>query len=117
MSKRFQSPATLSGISTKTDGSLSLRFSTQELSNEDIQTVLAFRNAFGYVLFQEQGFKDEEELKLEAIRKDTQGKSPSQRMRATIYKLWEQSGKTQVFEIYYGQMMEKMLSQLQEKIK
>ena len=116
MSRRFQVPATIEGIGTLKDGGLSIRLHSQELSGEDTLLLLGYKNSFGYMLFQEQGFKDDEDLKLEAIRKDTQGKSPSQRMRAVIYKLWEQGGRQGSFDTYYGEYMEKILNQVKEKL-
>ena len=114
--RRFQAPVTIEGIGTLKDGGLSIRLHSQELSANDTLTLLGFKNSFGYMLFQEQEFKDDEELKLEAIRKDTQGKSPSQRMRAVIFKLWEQGGRQGNFDTYYGEVSERIINQLKDKL-
>lgn len=60
-SKVFQSPATLDGIMPRKDGTMSLRFVTQELSADEKAMLMdKFFNQFGYVLFKENAFKDEE---------------------------------------------------------
>lgn len=115
MNKRFQVAATLEGISTLKDGGASVRFHTQELNNDDKSILFDFANSFGHLLFSANEVK-EDELKLEAIRKDTVGKSPSQRMRAVIFKLWEQNGRKGDFDTYYGTLMESLLNQLKEKL-
>lgn len=115
-SRRFQTPATLGGISTKSDGSLSLRFSTQEMNDEDIQTILKYRNAFGWLLFQEQEHKAED-IELEAVRRDTGGKSPSQRLRNSLYVLYQQSTDQSItFEQYYAQQMEKVIENVKSRL-
>ena len=45
-------------------------------------------------------------------------KSPSQRLRAVLYKLWENSDKTTYpeFELYYKGKMERIIDTLKEKI-
>ncbi len=86
------------------------------MSDTEALVLLGFKNGFGHFLFQEEEFKSDEELKLEAIRKDTQGKSPSQRMRNVIYCLWEQAGAPGVFDTYYGKKMEQMINQLKDKL-
>lgn len=113
--RRFQVPATLEGVSTLKDGGASVRFHTQELTDDDKVTLFGFSNAFGYMLFAEQPI-NEDELKLELIRKDTAGKSPSQRIRGVIFRIWEQNGKSGNFETYYGETMERIINQLKEKL-
>jgi len=115
MSKRFQVAATLEGISTLKDGGASVRFHTQELSNDDKTTLFDFANAFGHLLFSSNPI-NEKELKLEAVRKDTRGKSPSQRQRNVIFRLWEQSNSNTDFDTYYDQVMESVINQLKEKL-
>lgn len=115
MNKTFKVGATMEGVSTLKDGGVSLRFHTQELSNEDKTLAFNFQQGFGWLLFQEQDYKADE-LELDQIRKDTAGKSPSQRMRSVLYLLYKQSGQSVPFENYYGQQMERILDQLKDRL-
>lgn len=115
MNKTFKVGATLEGVSTLKDGGLSVRFHTQELSDEDKTTAFGFQQGFGWLLFQEQDYKSDE-LELDQIRKDTGGKSPSQRMRNVLYLLYKQSGQVIPFEVYYGQQMERIIDQLKDRL-
>lgn len=115
MGKTFKVGATLEGVSTLKDGGVSLRFHTQELSAEEKTVAFNFQQGFGWLLFQEQDYKSED-LELAEIRKDTNGKSPSQRMRSVMYLLYKQSGQSVPFEVYYGNQMELILNQLKDRL-
>ena len=43
-------------------------------------------------------------------------KTPSQKMRAVIFRLWEQSGKKVDQDEYYEIVMEKLIEQLKSKL-
>ena len=51
-------------------------------------------------------------------QENKEGKSASQRLRAVLYRIWEQSDKTTYpeFELYYRAKMERIIEQLKEKI-
>ena len=114
--KTFKVPATLEGVSTLKDGGLSISFHTQELGSEDKTKAFEFQQAFGWLLFQEQDYR-QDELDLDEIRKDTGGKSPSQRMRSVLFILYKESGQSVPFETFYANYMDKMIEQLKDKIK
>lgn len=115
MSKTFQIPAVLEGITALKDGGLSIRFHTQEASDQDKLVAMKFFQKFGWLLFSEQEHDDSQEL--EQIRKYTGGKTPSQRLRAVIYIEYQQSGKTDLtFEQYYAQKMEKFIGYVKQNL-
>lgn len=110
MGKTFQIPAILEGITALKDGGLSIRFHTNEASDEDKLIAMKFFQKFGWMIFSEQE-QDEKTLILEDIRRDTGGKSPSQRLRATIFVAYQQSGKTDItFEEFYARRMEQHIN-------
>lgn len=90
--RTFKVPATLEGVSTLKDGGVSMRFHTQELTAEEKTLAFGYQTGFGWLLFQE---KDDyqNDIDLGEIRKDTGGKSPSQRMRSVLYLLWMKRGR------------------------
>lgn len=117
MSNPIQVAATIEGVSTLKDGGLSVRMHTQELSTAEKTVVLDYQGKFGHFLFAEQEF-NEEELELDAIRKDVGGKSPSQRLRSVLYVAYKDKGDTSLsFEQYYGQQMERFIDRVKSTLK
>lgn len=117
MSKPIQVPATLSGVSTLKDGGVTIRFQTQELTASEKAVVFDYLDKFGWLLFAETEHQPHDIDELEAIRKDTGGKSPSQRLRAALYVLYKQQADTSIsFEQYYGQMMEKVIDNVKSRL-
>lgn len=108
--KNFQVPAILDGVSSLRDGGLSIRYHTNELTQEEKVKVMDFLQGFGWLLFSENE-QDEDSLILEDIRRDTGGKSPAQRFRAVLYVSYQQSGHTDLtFEQFYAKQMEKHIN-------
>ena len=110
----FQAPAILTSISHTTDGGLRLGFSTNELTPEDKLSAVLFHQKFGYILFKENPFQESEIPQEDAEDKT---KTPSKRLRAVLFKLYQQSGgKKEEFEIYYRQQVEKIIDHLKSKL-
>lgn len=117
MTKPIQVPATLSGVSTLKDGGVTIRFQTQELSATEKAVVFDYLEKFGWLLFAETEHNPHDIDELEAIRKDTGGKSPSQRLRGALYVLYKQTGDTSIsFEQYYSQQMEKVIDNIKGRL-
>lgn len=113
----FQVPSTLEGITLLKDGGVSIRFHTNELSTDEISAISKWFQQFGWLLFAASEH-DESVLELEQIRKDTGGKSPSQRLRAVIYIEWQQSGEHDLtFEQFYARRMEQMIGYVKRNLK
>lgn len=116
MAKTMKVQASLEGVSSLKDGSLSLRFYTNELSPEEKVTVFNLVQEFGWLLFAPQE-RSVDEIELENIRKDTGGKTPSQRLRAVLYIAYQQSGRNDLtFEQYYAQRMEALISGIKSRL-
>jgi hypothetical protein len=116
MAKVFQSPATLTGISTKVDGGLSLRFVTKELTPEETLTALEFRNTYGWVLFREDEFKPEDVPDKDA--EDDETKSPSTRLRNVLFVYWQQRKMSKGdFTTFYRREVEAIIETVKDKLK
>lgn len=102
--------ATFDRFSSRADGSFGLSFSTQE--SADVLALQSNVRSFGWLVFQENEIQDEDIPKEDA----EETKTPSQRQRAILYRLWEQSGKTGTFETYYRTQMEKIADWLKGKL-
>ena len=117
MANQVQAPAVLEGVSTLKDGGVSLRFHTQELQPDEKTNLFNRVEQFGWLLFKETEFKDDDTKELEAIRRDTGGKSPSQRLRSALYVLYQQRGdQSTTFEQFYSQQMEKVINQVKSML-
>lgn len=114
--KNFQVPAILDGVSSLRDGGLSIRYHTQELSQEEKVKVMDFLQGFGWLLFSESE-QDEESLVLDDVRRDLGGKSPSQRLRGALHVAYEQGGKELTWEQYYARQMEKYINHVKQNLR
>lgn len=112
--KVFQIPATLEGISTLKDGGCSIRFHTQEASPEDKVTLMGFQGSFGWLQFSD---SELQEIPRETINRDLSTKTPSQRLRATLFVAYQQSGRLDItFEQYYNQKMEIFIDRIKSTL-
>lgn len=107
-------PAYLTGFSSKSDGSASVRFSTQELSSEDFSTLKKYLNEFGYLMFKESVISENEIPKEEPLEDDQ--KSPSKRLKAVLFVLWKKTGEKDDFDKYYRRQMEKVIQTIKNKL-
>ena len=114
MKKTFQVSAQVMGVVPKVDGSLSLRFITQEMTNDEKVLVMNYMGSQGWLLFQENQFKEEDVPAGDAPTDEL--KSPSQRLRAVMFLLWSRRADKTDFEAYYRQHMEIIIDQLKEKL-
>lgn len=106
MSRIFQAPAILTSISYTKDGGLRLGFTTNELTDESKIIASSFYNQFGFVLFKENAFTDDEVPKENAEGKY---KSKGQHYRTVLYALWKNTGGEGDFESYYSRHMERLI--------
>ena len=109
-------PSILSGISSRKDKSYTLKFETRELRGADAAMLMDQLHSEGYLLFSPNDDLTEADVPKEKADASVSGKSPSQRQRAIIYRLWEQSGKQGDFESYYRSKMEYINDLLKEKL-
>jgi hypothetical protein len=113
MKKTIQVPAILSGVTTKVDKSLSLRFSTNEMSSEDVANLIDHQGEFGYLLFKPNQFSNDEVPKEEAA---DGSKSYSERLRSVMYLVWENKGSKESYESYRSQQMEHIIKCYKNKL-
>ena len=109
----FTAAATVTRISSTADGGLSIGLRTQELSAAEKTLCMDYHNSFGHFLFKENEFQESD------IPKQDIGdakKTPSQRLRSIMYKLYKQSGTNVDFEVYYRLEMDKINEHFKKKI-
>lgn len=110
----IKAAASLEGVSTLKDGSLSVRFHTQEISNEDKVIFMNHVQGFGWLLFDTHETLD---VPKESPHREAGEKTPSQRLRSTLYVLWQQKYSDIPFDAWYTQQMEKIINRIKEEIK
>jgi hypothetical protein len=106
-------PAYLTGFSSRADRSAGLRFTTQELDGETFKTLQELNGSFGWLLFQENPFQPSD-IPTEAA--ENPSKTPSKRLRATLYVLWTQQGSQGDFEAFYTERMNKIIDYVKAKL-
>lgn len=94
------------------DKTLKITFETNEPTGEQLIQIANGIGRFGFVAFKEDQFKEKEKEMLESLKSDfnTEGKTKSQRLRAVMYRNWEQDNLNyHVFDDYYNHKMEKII--------
>ncbi len=110
--KAIKANTIITGIRARVDGSLGLTISTPELNPEEKVAFMELQNVNCDTLFQPLG----ERVPLVEVKGETETKTSSQRLRGSIYRLWESEGKRGEFESYYKAKMEKIISWIQGQI-
>jgi hypothetical protein len=118
--KTYQLAAGLEGFRTsRGDGTIKLTFGTQELSPEMMANIHWSLNKVGWLCFSPDPFASHELEEIEKLKvefEDT-GKSPSKRLQAVFYRLWEQKPESyKVFNDYYIAQMEKLVNHFKGKL-
>lgn len=107
-------PAQLSGIKSRKDRTWRVELDTSELGEDAAQLVDIIMNEVQVVISeQEITMKDIPEVKGDSGIKE---KSPSQRLRASLYVFWEQQGKQQDWELFYLKQMNRLIDLVKEKL-
>lgn len=107
--------AIIDGVNAKKDKTLSIRLGTQELSPDDSSHLLDLMGKQIFVAF---GETDITEMEIPEVLPEMKGdKSPSQRMRGIIYKIWEKkTDKKEPFPRYYENYMFRVCELLKDKL-
>lgn len=99
---------------SKTDGSFSLAFTTQELTPEYAAEFARNLNLFGHIIFKEGDIQESEIPKDVAVDEDA--KTPSQRLRAVIFLNWKQKNDGSDFDVFYRKEINKLIEYYKGKL-
>jgi len=115
-------------VSTLADGSLRVYVGTPELSHETMVSVFSLIKKPGFVLISTNPINQDQ---IDAVEKATTNaefseKTPSQRMRGVLYKLWEKTqpktmngdGEMEYvdFDLFYKRQMNKIIDHFKTKL-
>lgn len=103
-------PAILDKVETRKDYTFKLVFMSQELSGEEGAQLFGLAHQFGWLTFAPQPEAVPEQAPARP------GKTPSQRLRAALYVLWQEQGEPGKFQSFYEMSMEKIIARVRDKI-
>jgi len=112
-------PAQLDGMRTLKDKTLKITFETQELNPQQLLEVMENLNAFGYLAFKVEPFKQDEKTLLEDLKSDIEfgGKTTSQRLKAVLFRLWQKEPEGFDTSVkHYEHHMEKVMNHFKSKL-
>lgn len=111
--KAIETQLHITSISSRADNSLRLSCVTPELSNPEKVAFMELQNINLQVFFNPLDVKVEDEVKVDRLAGE---KSPSERQRAVLFRLWEQGGKKNDFDSFYKAKMEVIIDMLKDKL-
>lgn len=109
--------ASIEEIKSRKDNTWKLSIGTQEMAPEDEAILVAMKGKEGHFVFSAQDTITEQDIPTEHLEFKGE-KTPSQRLRAILYRIWEQAPKDAKidFELFYRSRMERIIEQLKEKL-
>lgn len=113
MSKAITSEVQLTGVSTRSDGSLSLRFATPELAVDEKAAFMELQGLNLKMLLQPM---NSEPVELKDIKTELQTKTPSMRLRAVLFVAWEQANRPGEWEDFYRHKMEFYINDIKRNL-
>ncbi len=109
-------PGTITKITTMADRGLRLQVDTQELCGEDKAELMSLHEKMGVFVFSESDIQEEDIKNLPEVKIERGEKTPSQRLRGILYRLWEQEKTYKTFDDYYRSWMSNLIESLKEKL-
>lgn len=112
----FQIPSYINSLRTLVDGGNKVDIITRELNPEEMTELFRLKGKEGWFVFKENEIKQEDVKDLPDIKDEFDKKTPSQRQRDIIYRIWEMTDRKKDFQDFYLSYMEKINSWLKEKL-
>jgi len=98
------------------DGGLRLHVDTQEIENEDKALLMDLYNKLGIFVFSEVNILPEDMIELPEVKVEKGEKTPGQRLRGTLYRLWEQATTTKSSEEFYRDYVNRVIDNIKEEL-
>lgn len=121
MKQALQLKATIDGMRTLKDRSLKITIVTQELNPESSSKLLSLQNSLCDVLINDKDLTEGEIEMLQNSKWQLEDvpnfKSPSQRLRAVLFRMWEQDKNGyDDFNLFYINRMEQLIEHFKTKL-
>lgn len=111
--KAVTCPCVLSSASTRSDGSLSLKFSTPELEASEKTAFFELLNLNLKMLLQP---AEGAPVELKEVKGQFDRKTPSQRLRSLLFVVWKQTDGTGDFEDFYRRRLDDVIEMFKNKL-
>jgi len=109
-------PASITKVTTMRDKTVRVQVDCQEIPSEHMAELFDLNDKLGYFFFHEKPLKEIDTSTLPEIKLEDWEKPPSQRQRAVIFRIWEQTDRKQTFEVFYRDQMERIIEWLKQKL-
>lgn len=112
-------PSVLETVSTRRDNTLKLVFGTNELPPSIVSNLFSQHNKYGFLMFKDQDFNPNDIDKMSKLKVDLDDrtKTPSQRLRGVLFRMYEQDAKGfDTFAKYYDHHMEKVIEHFKKQL-
>jgi len=108
----------IESIATRKDKTLKVTIGTQELNPTQASDVFSLNQQFCYIGLKSEPFSKQESELLDSLKSDLENqKTPSQRLRGTLFVLYEQDNKGyKDFGTFYVAEMERIIEHFKTKI-
>jgi hypothetical protein len=121
MENMLMIPCAIENVSTRKDKTLKIVIGTQELTpNKTADLMTLWNNGYGVMCFKGEQFShDEQELisSLKLSASELGAKTPSERLRNTLYVLFKEDPKGfQTFDSFYINHMEEIIKMIKRRI-
>jgi len=113
---KLQAQATISKVMTMCDNTVRLWVDTQDMGAEDKAALFGLYNKIGWFLFAEAEESLGDAQELPEVHVDRGEKTPSERLRAVIYRIWENTSRVRNSEDFYRSTMEDIITKMKAKI-
>lgn len=101
-------------ISPTKDGGFSTGFHTNEITDEQQRAnMVNMYNKFGWLVFASQ---DIYEIPAEPPKKESSPKTPSQRLRGVLFRLYEHRGSPGTFDDFYERQYEAIIERIKKEL-
>jgi hypothetical protein len=119
MSDTILLPAIYEGSRDLKDRSKKLTFQTNEITPEQASNLQVMVQQFVYLAIKLEPFTKEQVDVINTLKNDFDefGKTPAQRLRGVLYRLWEQSNSGyKDFNLFYAFKMEELINHFKTKL-
>lgn len=105
-------------IRTRKDKTVAITVGTQELTPQKAGDLFSINGQLITAYLSAKGVSQDEEEIIDSIEPELPGKTPSQRMRNVLYRMWEQDKEGYTDKnLHYLHWMEKIIDGLKQKLK
>ena len=113
-------PVSVETIATRHDGSVKIVMGTYELNTQSAVKLFDLRKSEALMYLSSDNISQEELDALDGFKLDaekTDGKTPSQRLRAVLYVYWKQHKQKEIeFDIFYLKYMNRTIEKIKDKL-